>query len=161
PADEMQTAGRDRQLFGEFPDLWFRQMSPLHAAVGLCRRQTIQRGWKVMVHIPVRKWITFAQDLCKRMKVLTIPETFYPQPIQRFHQSVALRLAGREEDQFNTHIQTESDKSAEMASRLLTSRRRRVIVQLQSMRQTQCWPAFQRMVAPTGRPFIRTDRLRQ
>src|SRR5262245_24734271 len=111
------------------------------------------------MHIPMPEAEALAANLCKRAKMVTVPEAASPHVMEVFDQAVALGFPGRNEDQLNTDIQTQAEEEAKVPRGALPARGGRIIVQQQAMGYPQGAPDLLDMAMQTRAAFVRTQGL--
>lgn len=135
-ADEMQASLSQPQLLSQLLDFSLCQFATFDATAGLFHRQSRQ-CWRCVVFIPKEKLPTLALKRLDRSEVIAIPKTVCPKMIDAFDDGVALRLAGRNEQQLNPQKQRQPHKMAKNSWLFAQSGEGCVIVELQKVGQSQ------------------------
>src|SRR5713101_2398791 len=155
--DKVQPPGGEGNQLWQGPDLLGRQAAALDPALRPRRGQALQGRRGIGVRIPLSKPGASAYDVSERPKVVPVPETLCPQAIDTLHQAVALWFMRGRKDQFDAEVQTEPDKGTKAAGQTLAPAKRRVIIELQAVRQAQSLPGSEDMAEERGHGFIGTE----
>lgn len=142
-ANEMDAASGNRQGVGQMRDLFGCQTMKYFATLRLLRRGVDQKWWYILGHIPLDEGWTAATNVSERGKVSALPESMAPQAVQFFDFAIVLGLGDRQEDQFDTQIQTQSHELPENARCFVPSAEGRIVVELQKLRDSQGFPGLE------------------
>jgi hypothetical protein len=139
-ANEVDTTSGNRQGVGQIRNLFAGQAMNCFATLRLLRRGVDQKWWYILGQIPMNEGWTAATNVSEGTEVSALPESMAPQAIQFFDFAIVLGLCDRQEDQFDTEIQTQTHALPENARCFVPAAEGRIVVELQKLRDSQGFP---------------------
>ena len=145
-ANEMDAASRDRQKRRQRAPQRACELRPRFGALPLGGSLAVQSRRTRVVHVPLDEADTLPTDLRKAPEVMAFPKGWpTPQPIELFDLAVVLRLGKRQEDQFDSHIQTQPSKLSHHAGDFVAATEDDIVVEVQKARNAVALPGIQDM----------------
>lgn len=153
-ANEMDPTSGNWQGIGQMRNPSGSQAMKYFATLRLLRRGVDQKRWYILGQIPMNEGWTAAANVSEGGEVSALPERMTPQAVQFFDFAVVLGLCDRQEDQFDTQIQTQSHELPENTRCFVPAAEGRIVVELQKLRDSKGFPGLQAMFSDRFVAFV-------